>query len=58
MSQFNKVIQEFQQKRVEKEIYASRVRNARLEQLEELAHSADMEMRQRRSKRRQYKTYS
>lgn len=54
MSQFDQVIREFQQKRVEKEIYSSRVRQERREQLQELADLADIEMRQRRARPRRY----
>lgn len=51
-SQFDKVIREFQQRRLEKELVTQQVRYERLQQLREAAHIADMEMRQRKARKR------
>lgn len=58
MSQFDNVIREFQQRRLEKELSTQQIRYERLQQLREMAHIADMEMRQRKSrKQRNFHTY-
>lgn len=57
MSQFDHVIREFQQRRLEKEISAQQAKHERLQQLRELAHIADMEMRQRKSRKRNFSSY-
>lgn len=58
MSQFDNVIFEFQQKRLEKEIAAQKVKSERLQQLCEQALLADLEMRQRKSRRdKNYSVY-
>jgi len=54
MSQFDQVIHEFQQRRIEKEIKAQKVKFERMQQLQEMADLADMEMRQRRAKKQHY----
>ena len=51
MSQFDNVIFEFQQKRLEKEIATQKIKSERLQQLYEQAMLADLEMRQRKSRR-------
>ena len=51
-SQFNRVIQEFHIKRLEKEVHAMRVKQERMEHLQEMADIADMEMRKRRRRRK------
>lgn len=51
MSQFDRVIHEFHQKRLEKDLTAQQVRQERMDQLREMAHIADMEMRQRKTRR-------
>jgi len=53
MSQFDDVIQQFQQKRIEKEIYAHKVKRERMDALQDLADLADMEMRKRRRRKSQ-----
>lgn len=57
MSHFENVIREFQHKRLEKEIISQQVRHERLEQLREMAHIADMEMRQRKSRKRSFQSF-
>lgn len=58
MSQFDDVIREFQQRRLEKELSTQQVRYERLQQLREMAHIADMEMRQRKSRKaRNFQSY-
>lgn len=54
-SHFDRVIQEFHEKRLDKEIYAQQVRYERMQELKELAASADQETRKRRVRR--YHTY-
>ncbi|HEY9844457.1 MAG: hypothetical protein ACAI44_01970 [Candidatus Sericytochromatia bacterium] len=51
MSQFDRVIREFQQRRLEKELSTQQARHERLQQLREMAHIADMEMRQRKARK-------
>ena len=51
-SHFDRVVQEFHEKRLHKEIYAQQVRFDRLQELKALAETADKEMRKRRSSRR------
>ncbi|PKL75667.1 MAG: hypothetical protein CVV27_14195 [Candidatus Melainabacteria bacterium HGW-Melainabacteria-1] len=58
MSQFDIVIKEFQQRRLEKEIVSQQVKHERLQQLRELAQVADIEMRQRKRKQRNYQNQS
>lgn len=54
MSQFDDVIREFQQRRLEKELSTQQIRYERLQQLREMAHIADMEMRQRKSRKQRH----
>lgn len=53
MSQFDQVIQQFQQKRLERDIYAYQVKRERMDALQDLADLADMEMRKRRRRKSQ-----
>lgn len=57
MSQFDDVIREFQQRRLEKELTTQQIRYERLQQLREMAHVADMEMRRRKSRKRSTQSY-
>lgn len=54
-SNFDRVVQEFNEKRFDKELYAQRVRIERMRELKELAENADQEMRKRRTNH--YHTY-
>lgn len=54
-SNFDRVVQEFHEKRLDKELYAQRMRYERMQELKELAEHADQEMRKRRVHR--YRTY-
>lgn len=54
-SNFDRVVQEFHEKRFDKELYAQRVRLERMRELKELAENADQEMRKRHTPR--YRTY-
>lgn len=50
-SNFDRVVQEFHEKRFDKEIHAQRIRLERMRELKELAENADQEMRKRRPNR-------
>ncbi len=52
-SNFDRVIQEFHEKRFDKDLYAQRMRHERMQELKELAEHADQEMRKRRAHRYQ-----
>lgn len=58
MSHFDNIIQEFQQKRIERELKAQQVKYERLQQLQEMAELADLEMRQRRPRNRSNHYYN